>query len=341
MQHSSISVSPDFKRFRRLRAKASVRSLVQEHWVHVEDLIQPLFIKAGSQAPEPIHSMPNLFRLSIDDLLRECESLQHLGIQAVAVFPFIHKALKDPMALEALNPKGLVVQAITTIKKHFPDLTTIVDIALDPYTNHSHDGVLTADGSDVDNDATITILAEMAVIMAQAGVDWVAPSDMMDGRVAAIRTSLNTSGFHSVAIHAYAAKYASAYYGPFRNAVGSDISVTQLKSKHTYQLNPANTREALKDALQDEIEGADILMVKPAGAYLDIIYQLRQLSHLPISAYQVSGEYAQILAAAQCGWLDLVKTRDESLLAIKRAGADMIFSYFAKAYAQDHKLKGR
>ncbi|MCE2827764.1 MAG: porphobilinogen synthase, partial [Verrucomicrobium sp.] len=239
-----------------------------------------------------------------------------------------------PDGREALNPDCLVLRAVRAIKAAVPGLVLFTDIALDPYTSHGHDGLLTADGRDVDNDATVTVLGEMAALHAAAGTDFVAPSDMMDGRVRAIRHALDAEGHGDTGILAYSAKFASAYYGPFREAVGSaQAAGTRSLDKRTYQLSPANPREALKDALLDEQEGADALMVKPAGPYLDILAELRRQTRLPLAAFQVSGEYAQIHAAARAGWLDLEATRHESLLAIKRAGADWILTYFARDLA--------
>ncbi len=324
------------QRPRRLRRTAAIRALVEETRVTADDLVAPLFVVDGKAAPEEIASMPGAFRLSIADLVKECRALHRLGVRAVALFPKLEKSLKTPRGAEAINPETLILRAIRAVKKAVPELLVVADIALDPYTTHGHDGVLTADGDDVDNDTTVAALAEMAVLHAEAGTDLVAPSDMMDGRVGAIRRALDAGGHTGTAILAYAAKFNSAYYGPFREAVGSaQAAGTTLLGKHTYQLNPANRREALKDALLDEAEGADLLMVKPAGAYLDVISDLRAATRLPVAAYQVSGEYSQIQAAARLGWLDLRRTRDESLLAIKRAGADLILTYFAKAVATD------
>lgn len=324
------------QRPRRLRRTAAIRALVAEHRVTADDLVAPLFVVDGKPEPEEIGSMPGVFRLSVADLVKECRALQKLGVRAVALFPKLDKSLKTPHGAEALNPETLILRAIRAVKKAVPELLVVADIALDPYTTHGHDGVLTAAGDDVDNDTTVAALAEMALLHAEAGTDIVAPSDMMDGRVGAIRRALDTEGHTGTAILAYAAKFNSAYYGPFRDAVGSaQAAGTRLLGKHTYQLDPANRREAIKDALLDEAEGADLLMVKPAGAYLDIIRDLREATRLPVAAYQVSGEYSQIQAAAKLGWLDLRRTRDESLLAIKRAGADLILTYFAKAVAQD------
>ena len=327
--------SPELpRRPRRLRRNAATRAMVQETRVEVEDLIYPLFVREGDGEPEPVPSMPGVVRHTLGSLVDECREAAAVGIRAVALFPVTPTEKKDAQGTEALNPDCLVLQAVRTLKTALPDLLIITDVALDPYTTTGHDGILNADGTDVDNDGTVAILARMAVLQAEAGVDWVAPSDMMDGRVGAIRTALDAAGHQDVSILAYSAKYASAYYGPFRDAVGSQQAAGEVYlDKKTYQLNPANPRESMVEAALDIDEGADILMVKPAAAYLDILCRLRQLTDVPLAAYQVSGEYAQIHAAAQNGWLDLNATRDESLLAIKRAGADMILTYFAKDIA--------
>ena len=302
----------------------------------VNDFIYPLFVREGEGAGEPVPSMPGVERHTIEGLVAECRAAAALGIKAVALFPVTPVELKDERGTEALNPDCLVLRAVKAVKAAVPDLVVITDVALDPYTTTGHDGVLNAAGNDVDNDATLEILAKMAVVQADAGVDWVAPSDMMDGRVGAIRSALDAAGHTQVAILAYSAKYASAFYGPFRDAVGSQQAVGKsYLDKKTYQLNPANPRESMMEAALDIEEGADVLMVKPAGAYLDILCQLRQLTDLPLAAYQVSGEYAQIHAAAEKGWLDYAATRDESLLAIKRAGANLILTYFAKEIAEE------
>ena len=324
------------RRPRRLRRNASVRALVQETQVTVDDFIYPLFVREGEGAGEPVPSMPGVERHTIEGLVAECRAAAALGIKAVALFPVTPVELKDERGTEALNPDCLVLRAVKAVKAAMPDLVVITDVALDPYTTTGHDGVLNAAGNDVDNDATVEILAKMAVVQAEAGVDWVAPSDMMDGRVGAIRSALDAAGHTQVAILAYSAKYASAFYGPFRDAVGSQQAAGKnYLDKKTYQLNPANPRESMMEAALDIDEGADVLMVKPAGAYLDILCQLRQLTDLPLAAYQVSGEYAQIHAASEKGWLDYAATRDESLMAIKRAGADLILTYFAKEIAEE------
>lgn len=316
---------------RRLRAGESMRRLVRETRLAADDLVYPLFVHAGPES-EPVASMPGVQRHSLKDLVRECREAHRLGIPAVAIFPVIEPARKDARATHALSGDNLLFRALHEVKSAVPDLVLVADVALDPYTDHGHDGVLTGDGGDVDNDPTVEILCGLAVREAQAGADIVAPSDMMDGRVGAIRAALDGAGRADTCILAYAAKFASAYYGPFRDAVGSAQSAPI--SKATYQLDPANIREALREAELDEKEGADMLMVKPAGLYLDVIRAVRGQTKLPLAAYQVSGEYAQIHAAARAGWLPLEECRDESLLAIKRAGADMILTYFAREVAE-------
>jgi porphobilinogen synthase len=331
--------SPPFKldllqRPRRLRRTPALRALVEETVLRPADFVAPLFVVDGKAAPEEIASMPGVFRLCIADLVKECRAIHKLGVRAVALFPKLDPKLKDDEGTQALNEETLVLRAVRAVKKAVPELAVITDVALDPYTSHGHDGVLTAARDDVENDRTVGLLAQMAVLQARAGVDLVAPSDMMDGRIGAIRRALDAAGFSGTGILAYAVKYNSAYYGPFRDAVGSaQAAGTRLLSKATYQMNPANRREARHEARLDSLEGADILMVKPAGPYLDIIREVRAATTKPIAAYQVSGEYAQLHAAARLGWLDLARTRHESLLAIKRAGADIILTYFAKEMA--------
>lgn len=321
---------------RRLRRTASLRAMIQETVLRPADFIAPLFVVDGKPAPEEIKSMPGVFRLNVQDLVKECRALHKLGVPAVALFPKLDPKLKDDEGAQALNEDALVLRAVRAVKKAVPEITVLTDVALDPYTSHGHDGVLTADRTDVENDRTVDILSRMAVMQARAGVDLVAPSDMMDGRVGAIRKSLDAAGFSTTGIVAYSAKFNSAYYGPFREAVGSaQAAGTRLLSKATYQLDPANRREAVNEALLDEAEGADVVMVKPAGMYLDIIRDVREATRKPVAAYQISGEYAQIHAAARLGWLDLARCRRESLLAIKRAGADMILTYFAKDVAAE------
>lgn len=296
------------------------------------DLIYPLFVHAGAENVE-IASMPGVSRHAVDSLVRECEAAARAGIAAVAIFPSIAPEHKDERGSHGLSDDNLLFHAVSRVKAELPDLAIITDVALDPYTSHGHDGVLTADGGEVANDDTVEILCRLAVREARAGADIVAPSDMMDGRVGAIRAALDEAGYSNVIILSYAAKYASAFYGPFRDAVGSKLGKDAI-SKATYQMDPANVREALREVALDETEGADIVMVKPAGPYLDVIRAVRGATCLPVAAYQVSGEYAQIHAAARLGWLDYERTRDESLLAIKRAGADIILTYFAREVAE-------
>ncbi|MBT5902833.1 MAG: porphobilinogen synthase [Opitutaceae bacterium] len=323
------------ERPRRLRRTESLRAMVRETTLSPADFIAPLFVIDGKGAPQPIKSMPGVLRHNVKDLVKECRSLHKLGVPAVALFPKLAARFKDAEGTHALDEDGLILRAVQAIKSAVPGLAVVTDVALDPYTTHGHDGVLTPEGDDVANDRSVAILSEMAVLQAQAGVDIVAPSDMMDGRVGAIREALDNAGAENTAIMAYSAKFNSAYYGPFRDAVGSSKAAgTRLLSKATYQLDPANRRQALNEAALDEDEGADYIMVKPAGAYLDIIRDVREQTGRPVAAYQVSGEYAQIHAAAKLGWLDLERCRHESLLAIKRAGADLILTYFAKDMAK-------
>lgn len=318
-------------RSRRLRRTAGIRRLFSETHVDPFRLVAPLFVTEGNGKPESIPSLPGHFRFPIPSLIREAQRLSRRGVGGIAIFPFIPQRLRTPNAKEALNPKGLIYRAIQSLKKELTDLPLFTDVALDPYTSHGHDGLLHRSGKDVDNDSTVRLLLKQAVLLADAGADFVAPSDMMDGRIGYIRQALDQAGFTETGILSYAAKFASSLYGPFRDAVGSAQSAgTHSLDKRGYQGDPANRRAILKDALLDEKEGADVLMVKPAGPYLDILRDLRESTRLPLAAYQVSGEYAQIYAAAQKGWVDLRKARDESLLSIRRAGADIIFTYFAK-----------
>lgn len=323
------------ERPRRLRRTASLRAMVKETVLTPADFIAPLFVIDGKGAPQAIKSMPGVFRYNVKDLVKECRALHKLGVPAVALFPKLAARFKTEDGRHALDEDGLILRAVQAIKSAVPELTVITDVALDPYTTHGHDGVLNAAGDDVANDETVAVLSEMALRQAQAGVDIVAPSDMMDGRIGAIREALDEGGCERTAIMAYSAKFNSAYYGPFRDAVGSSQAAgTRLLSKATYQLDPANRRQAINEAALDEDEGADFIMVKPAGAYLDIIRDVREQTGKPVAAYQVSGEYAQIQAAAKLGWLDLDRCSEESLIAIKRAGADLILTYFAKAMAK-------
>ena len=311
------------KRPRRNRRTSSVRDLVQETTLLKTDLVAPFFVLPGQKKKEAIPTMPDVFRLSGDLLIEELRSLWKKGLRAAALFPVIPSSQKDPVGSEALTPLGLIPKVIKKIKETLPELCLFADVALDPYTSHGHDGLIDEKG-DVLNDATLEVLAQMSLVLAQAGADFVAPSNMMDGRVAAIRKTLDQNNFTQTGILSYTAKYASALYAPFRDALHSAPS---FGDKKTYQMNPANSREALLEAHLDEEEGADILMVKPALFYLDILSKLRASSNLPLSAYHVSGEYAMVMAAHEKGMLDADRIFYEALLSIKRAGADFIFSY--------------
>jgi porphobilinogen synthase len=317
-------------RLRRNRKSAAIRSLLQETRLHPADFVAPLFVLEGNNLQQAISSMPGIYRYSPDQVLYEVENLLKLGIHAVDLFTVIHPDKKDPFGSEALNEDNVLVRTIQLLKSTFPQLCVMADIALDPFTDHGHDGVINQEG-EVINDATLKTLGRFAVLTAQAGVDVVAPSDMMDGRVGYIRSALDEKGFTDVSILAYAAKYASAFYGPFREALSS---APKIGDKKGYQLNPANWREALLECQQDEREAADMLLIKPALAYLDIIAKTKENTLLPVGAYHVSGEYAMVKAAAQNGWIDGDRAMYECLLSIKRAGADFILTYAAKEVAQ-------
>ena len=317
---------------RRNRKNAIIRSLVRENSVTVNDLIFPLFLIKGKNKKTEVNSMPGIFRLSTDLILKEIEYCLQLGISTFDIFPALDDQLKDKRATESLNKKGLYLSTIKEIKKKFPEAVIMTDVAMDPYSSDGHDGLVK--NGQILNDETLEILARMAVAQAEAGADIIGPSDMMDGRVAFIREALDKNNFTSVSIMSYTAKYASAFYGPFRDALHS---APKFGDKNTYQMDPANSKEALKEAGLDYQEGADFLMVKPAMAYLDIIKLLNDNFTLPIAAYNVSGEYAMIKAAAQKGWIDGDRARDELLLSIKRAGASVILSYFAKEFAESQK----
>jgi len=310
-------------RMRRNRKSKAIRQMVQETKLSPSDLVLPFFIIEGVNQRIPIMSMPGVFRFSIDLIVREAIQAYKHGILAVALFPSIEPSLRSLGAEEAWNALGLLARTIRAVKQEVPELCVIADVALDPFTSHGHDGLATEAGA-ILNDETIECLIRMSLMQAEAGVDFVAPSDMMDGRVGAIRRALDDAGYANVGILSYSAKYASSLYGPFRDALRTCLS---FGDKRTYQMDPANVREALIETSLDEEEGADILMVKPAGFYLDVIAKLRASTNRPIAAYQVSGEYAMIMAAHQNGWLDGNKVLHESLLSIKRAGADLIFTY--------------
>jgi porphobilinogen synthase len=310
---------------RRLRYSPAIRRLVQETVLSVNDLIYPMFVMEGEGEPVPIPSMPGCFRYALDRLLVEIKTIAELGIPGIALFPVIPEHKKDDQGSESFNPDGLVQRTVKAIKSLVPDILIFTDVALDPFTTHGHDGLVDAQGR-ILNDETVDVLVKMAVSQAQAGADFVAPSDMMDGRVGAIRAALDEAGYTEVGILAYSAKYASAYYGPFRDALDS---APKFGDKKTYQMNPANSREALKEIELDIQEGADIVMVKPALAYMDVIYQVKMHTDVPVAAYNVSGEYAMVKAAAQNGWIDEKKIVLETLTAMKRAGADVILTYHA------------
>ena len=310
------------QRPRRNRKSESIRGLVQQ-------LIQPLFLLDGLNKNIPIKSLPGIAQLSIDNALKTIENCMKLQVNSFILFPVVEDRLKDKEATYSYNPNNFYLKAINTIKKEFPESCLVSDVALDPYSSDGHDGLV--ENGKIINDKTLPILAKMSIAQAEAGIDIIGPSDMMDGRVGFIRNELDKNGFHETSIMSYTAKYASAFYGPFRDALAS---APKSGDKKTYQMNPANKVEALREAKLDMEEGADFLMVKPALAYLDIIHILKEISHLPIVAYNVSGEYAMLKAAANNGWLDYEKALNEVLISIKRAGADIIITYAAEEYAK-------
>jgi porphobilinogen synthase len=316
-------------RYRRLRINAAVRNLVAETSLTPDHFIVPLFIMEGTNKKEEILSMPGYFRFSLDLLKAEILELKKLGLRSVLLFVKVPDNLKDNAGREALNPQGLMQRAVRFIKELDPQMIVMADVALDPYSSHGHDGIVS--GQEIVNDPTVEVLAAMSVSHAQAGADFVAPSDMMDGRVKAIRKKLDEAGFHNTGILSYSAKYASSFYGPFRDALDS---APGFGDKKTYQMDFRNSTEALKEVDLDIAEGADIVMVKPAGAYLDIIRRVKDHVQVPVAAYQVSGEYAMIKAASANGWLDEKAAMIESLMAIRRAGADVIATYFAKDFVK-------
>ena len=313
------------QRPRILRTTPSIRSMVAETGLTPNDFIVPLFVVEGNSAREEISSMPGYYRMSLDLIKKEVKELYSLGIKSVLIFIKCDDELKDNKGTEAINDKGLMQRAIQAVKEAQPEMVVMTDVALDPYSTFGHDGIV--EGTEIVNDATVSVLAEMSVSHARAGADIVAPSDMMDGRIIAIREALEKNGFTKTGIMSYSAKYASCLYGPFRDALDS---APGFGDKKTYQMDFANRREAIKEAILDVDEGADIVMVKPALAYLDIIREVRDSVSVPVSAYQVSGEYAMIKAAAKMGWLTEEKAIIETLTSIKRAGADLIATYFAK-----------
>ena len=318
-------------RMRRNRLSEFSRKIVSENNISVNDLIYPIFITYGSKVKEEINSMPGIYRFSLDQLHKEIEYISSLNIPAIALFPKIENELKTPDGKEALNSNNLICEAIKISKKVNPDLGVITDVALDPYTDHGHDGII--HNNQIDNDLTLDILCKQAIVQAQAGCDILAPSDMMDGRVGAIRDTLDEHGFINVQIMSYAAKYASSFYGPFRDAVGSAVNLSK-KSKKSYQMDPANSAEALREIRLDINEGADMIIIKPGMPYLDIISKAKNEFNFPVIAYQVSGEYSMIRAAIQNGWFDEEKIIFETMMCFKRAGCDAIITYFAPFVAQ-------
>ena len=318
-------------RMRRNRLSEFSRKIVSENNISVNDLIYPIFITYGSKVKEEISSMPGIYRFSLDQLHKEIEYISSLNIPAIALFPKIENELKTPDGKEALNSNNLICEAIKISKKINPDLGVITDVALDPYTDHGHDGII--HNNQIDNDLTLDILCKQAIVQAQAGCDILAPSDMMDGRVGAIRDTLDEHGFINVQIMSYAAKYASSFYGPFRDAVGSAGNLSK-KSKKSYQMDPANSAEALREIRLDINEGADMIIIKPGMPYLDIISKAKNEFNFPVIAYQVSGEYSMIRAAIQNGWFDEEKIIFETMMCFKRAGCDAIITYFAPFVAQ-------
>ena len=315
---------------RRNRKSQVIRDMVQETRLTTHDFIFPLFLIEGHSQQVEIHSMPGMFRFSADTIIEEVGRCVELGIHSFAPFPSINDGLKDRLARESANPEGLYLKTIADIKRQFPDVVLMTDVAMDPYSSDGHDGVVDAESGEILNDATLEVLGQMALAQARAGADIIGPSDMMDGRVGWIRRVLDENGFAHVSIMSYTAKYASAFYGPFREALAS---APKKGDKKSYQMNPANRLEALRELALDEAEGADMVMIKPALSYLDIIREVKNHTHLPVTAYNVSGEYAMIKAAAQNGWVDGERTMMEVLLSIKRAGADAILTYFAKEAA--------
>ncbi|WP_230531939.1 porphobilinogen synthase [Microvirga roseola] len=330
---SSLALS---HRLRRNRKAEWSRRLVRENVLTADDLIWPVFLIDGASGRQAVGSMPGVDRLTVGEAVKEAERAAALRIPAIALFPYTDPSLRDPTGSEALNARNLVCRTVREIKRAVPQIGIITDVALDPYTSHGHDGVM--DGERILNDETVALLARQAVLQAEAGSDVIAPSDMMDGRIGAIRSALDEAGFQDVQIMAYAAKYASAFYGPFRDAIGT--SATLVGDKRTYQMDPANSHEAIREVALDLEEGADMIMVKPGLPYLDIVHRVKDTFAVPTFAYQVSGEYAMIEAASANGWIDGDRAMMESLLAFKRAGADGILTYFAPRVAEKLKAQG-
>jgi porphobilinogen synthase len=325
-----VDTSGIVERPRRLRSSAAMRDLVRETLINPDGFVQPLFVVPGNRVREPIASMPGIERCSVDETVRECRELAALGVRAVLLFGIPEE--KDALGTSNYDPNGIVQQAARAVKDELPELIVAADLCNCEYTDHGHCGIVDERG-DVDNDRTLEVLVLTALTYAQAGVDIIAPSDMMDGRIGAIRRALDADGFHRTTLMSYAAKYASAFYGPFREAADSTPA---FGDRRTYQMDPANAREALREVLLDIDEGADIVMVKPALAYMDVIRLVRDAVDRPVATYNVSGEYAMVKAAAQNGWIDEPKIVDEMLLGFARAGADIVITYFAKDYLRRH-----
>ena len=321
-------------RMRRNRKAPWTRRLVAEHRLSLDDLIWPIFLIDRAERRVPVEHMPGVDRVNVEEAVREAERAAKLGIPAIAPFPYVEKVLRDPTGSEALKTRNLMGRAVAAIKKAVPEIGLVTDVALDPYTSHGHDGLMRTDGS-IDNDGTLEVLCRQALALAEAGTDCVAPSDMMDGRIGAIRAALDRAGHQDVQILSYAAKYASGFYGPFRDAIGTNA--TLVGDKRTYQMDPANGDEAVREVGLDIAEGADMVMVKPGMPYLDIVRRVKEAFRVPTYAYQVSGEYAMLKAAAGNGWLDGDRVMMESLIAFKRAGADGILTYFAPEAARSLK----
>ena len=317
-----------FKRFRRLRINKNLRDLVRETSLHVEDFMYPLFVKSGEGIKKEISSMPGVFQMSIDEVLKECKELQKLGLNSIILFGI--PAVKDSVGSDALCEHGIIASAIKAIKKEYPDMFVVSDLCFCEFTDHGHCGILDMENETVNNDATLEILTKQAVLHAECGVDMIAPSGMMDGTIEVLRNGLDANGYVNLPIMAYSTKFASAYYGPFRDVAESAPSFGDRRS---YQMDPANRREAIAESVEDEMQGADILMVKPALAYLDIIRDVREATTTPLAIYNVSGEYAMLKAAAKAGVIDYERVMMETMLAFKRAGADIIISYHSKEVA--------
>ncbi|HIP29770.1 MAG TPA: porphobilinogen synthase [Sulfurospirillum arcachonense] len=318
-----------FKRFRRLRINKNLRDLVRETSLHVEDFIYPLFVKSGEGIKKEIGSMPGVFQMSIDEVLKECKKIQELGLNSILLFGI--PAVKDSVGSDALCEHGIIASAIKAIKKDFPDMFVITDVCFCEFTDHGHCGILDMENETVNNDATLEILVKQAVLHAKLGVDMIAPSGMMDGTIEVLREGLDAAGYENLPIMAYSTKFASAYYGPFRDVAESAPSFGDRRS---YQMDPANRREAIAESVEDEMQGADILMVKPALAYLDIIREIKDATTTPMAIYNVSGEYAMLKAAGKAGVIDYERVMMETMIAFKRAGADIIISYHAKEVAE-------